>query len=99
MLSSPSSHPTSSLPLPWVTHRAASPRPGAEGLCGVSGGSISAAGCFVTKSPARWQARGASPFQIHKINAVLYSRTFKHQTGNLSSFTAAERRKEPGQIK
>lgn len=62
-------------------------------------GRISTEGCFVIKTPVRWQTQGVSPFPIHKINAVLYSETFKHETGNLSSFMVAESRKEPGQIK
>lgn len=51
------------------------------------------------QNAAHWQAQGPSPFQIHKIDAVLCSKTFKHQTGNLSSFMVAESGKELGQIK
>lgn len=60
---------------------------------------ISAEGCFVIKSPRSLASPGSVTFPDTQIDAVLYSKTFEHQTGNLSSFTVAESQKEPGQIK
>ena len=92
MLSSPSSRPTSfPFPIPWVIHDGRQPlAPERKRDARYRWGGSTPKDALSSKPSARWQAQGASPFQIHKIDAVLYSKTFKHQTGNLSSFMVAE---------
>lgn len=82
---------------PWVIRE--SPAPGWEEEGAVRYGRRDPKDALSSKPPCAGQARERHLSRYTKINAILYSETFKHQTGNLSSFIVAESRKKPSQIK